>query len=143
MSRSLFLTLMLSAVGAGLFGAAAVQAAGATAFATPSLNIGCYGDATMVRCDIRTSVGRRPPKPKSCHADWGMAFAVTPRGRGRGLCVSDTTLPDPNRPPRILRYGATLRLNPRTTCTSRTSGLTCRNTAGHGFTLSRQQIRLF
>jgi len=44
---------------------------------------------------------------------------------------------------RVLRYGQTVRLGRRLSCTSRRAGLTCRNLAGHGFFLSRDRIRLY
>lgn len=112
-------------------------------FATPSRNIGCVGMSTDVRCDIASSRAPRPPRPKNCRGDWGNAFAVERTGRGHGLCASDTVLPGPNDPVRILRYGTTIRLGGGLSCTSRRAGLTCRNRGGHGFFLSKQRIRLF
>ena len=126
-----------------LAGAGAGQASSAVTFATPSLNIGCYGGVMQVRCDIARSAAPRPPRPRACRFDWGTAFGVGRTGRGRGLCASDTVLPDPRRPPRILRYGQRLRVNAAITCVSRRTGLTCANSGGHGFTLSTQRIRLF
>ena len=113
-----------------------------TSFATPSRNIGCIGDRTEVRCDIRESTATPPKKPKSCTFDWGDAFAVGPKGRGHGVCHSDTALPAPGQRIRILKYGTSITLG-KITCTSRRTGLTCRNTADHGFFLSRQKIRVF
>lgn len=113
------------------------------AFATPTLNIGCYGTSVEVRCDIGRSSATRPKRPRSCEFDWGNAFGLGRTGRGFGICAGDTALPDPNRPPRILRYGRSIRVNARITCTSRVTGLTCRNRQGHGFLLSKQRIRLY
>jgi len=108
-------------------------------FRTPSGNIACFGEASFVRCDIaRTSV-KPPPKPDSCEFDWGNAFGLGQRSRGRRLCVSDSTFGAR----RVLRYGQTVRLGRRLSCTSRRAGLTCRNLAGHGFFLSRDRIRLY
>lgn len=136
----------LIAVGAAAAGLAALAgpAGAAVMFKTPSGNIGCYGTSTDVRCDIRQSSGTKPAKPRACKFDWGTAYGLTRTGRGRGLCVSDTTLPYPGQTGvRTLRYGKSIRVNRRITCTSQTSGLTCRNTAGHGFFLSKQRIRLY
>jgi hypothetical protein len=108
-------------------------------FTTPSRNIGCAGDATSVRCDIRATRTKPPPKPRSCRFDWGNAFALRQRGRPRRLCHSDTVLGSS----RVLRYGRTQRFGRGIRCTSRTSGLTCRNRDGHGFFLSRERVRLF
>jgi hypothetical protein len=48
---------------------------------------------------------------------------------------------DPHSP--VLAYG-TIRASGRFTCTSRTTGLTCRDRpSGHGFEVSRQRQRLF
>jgi hypothetical protein len=108
-------------------------------FRTPSGNISCFGDSTFIRCDIaRTSV-KPPPKPPSCKFDWGNAFGLGQRGRGHRLCVSDSTFGAR----RVLRYGQTMRIGPRLSCTSRRAGLTCSSRAGHGFFLSRASIRLF
>lgn len=119
--------------------AAAASAGGRVEFATPSRNIGCAGDATFVRCDISVTRAKPPPKPRSCRFDWGNAFELRQRGRPRRLCVSDTVLGSR----RVLQYGRTQRLGRSIACTSRTTGLTCRNRDGHGFFLSRQRVRLF
>ncbi|MBJ7457142.1 MAG: hypothetical protein JHC74_13890 [Thermoleophilia bacterium] len=113
-----------------------------TSFATPSRNIGCIGDRTEVRCDIRQTSATPPKKPANCRFDWGDAFSVRPTGRGRGVCHSDTALPAPGQKIRILAYGTSITLG-KITCTSRRSGLTCRNRGDHGFFLSREKIRVF
>lgn len=107
-------------------------------FTTPSKNIGCLGDRTFLRCDIVRTTVKPPPKPRSCEFDWGNAFGLGPKSRGRRLCVSDSALGGR----RILRYGQTLRTG-RIVCRSRREGLTCTNPSGHGFFLSRQRIKLF
>jgi uncharacterized protein DUF6636 len=119
--------------------AVAVSAGRAIDFSTPSRNIGCVGDSTFVRCDISQTRAKPPPKPASCRFDWGNALGLGPRGRARRLCVSDSALGSR----RILRYGETQRFGRRIICTSRRAGLTCRNSAGRGFFLSRNRIRLF
>jgi uncharacterized protein DUF6636 len=108
-------------------------------FTTPSRNIGCFGDATFVRCDISQTRAKPPPKPRSCRFDWGNAFKLGQRGRARRICVSDSAL----RSRHVLEYGRTQRLGRRITCTSRRTGLTCRNRDGHGFLLSRERVHLF
>jgi hypothetical protein len=112
-------------------------------FITPSRNIGCFGDGTGVRCDIRVTSAKPPKKPKRCRLDWGSAYEVNRKGRGHGLCVGDTALPDPNKREPVLKYGHTIRLGHGLKCTSRRTGLTCRNAGRHGFTLSKTRIRLF
>ena len=132
--------------GAAVAAALLVPAASAVAlvqFQSPSTNIGCIGDAAGVRCDVRTTSAKPPKRPKSCQYDWGMAFEVNRTGRGHGLCVGDTALATPGDGRRKLAYGRSIRLGPKLVCTSRVTGMTCRNTGGHGFTLSRTVIRLF
>jgi hypothetical protein len=137
-------TLILSAALAATLLVPAAAALGVQRFVTPSGNIGCAGDRTDLRCDILETSASQPPKPRSCRFDWGQAFGLTPQGRGRRLCVSDTVVPTRGaRGVRTLAYGTTIRLGERMRCTSRRSGLTCRNTADHGFFLSRQRIRVF
>lgn len=111
-------------------------------FRTPSGNIGCVGDTARadnsVRCDIRTRTWSPPPRPRSCDLDWGQGLNLTRTGRARYVCAGDTAL---NTGPK-LAYGASRRIG-AIVCVSRTSGLTCRNAAGHGFTMSRQRVRRF
>ena len=135
-------TLIATLVAMAALLASAASAMALTSFATPSRNIGCIGDRTEVRCDIRETSATPPKKPKSCHFDWGDAFAVGPTGRGHGVCHSDTALPAPGQKIRILKYGTSITLG-RITCASRKIGLTCKNTADHGFFLSREKIRVF
>lgn len=130
----------------GLAAALLVPATGAFAlvqFQSPSTNIGCIGDAASVRCDIRTTSATPPKRPKACRYDWGSAFEVNRTGRGHGLCAGDTALATPGDGRRKLAYGTSIRLGPKLVCTSRTTGMTCRNSGGHGFTLSRTVTRLF
>ena len=135
-------TLIATLVAMAALLASAASAMALTSFATPSRNIGCIGDRTEVRCDIRETSATPPKKPKSCHFDWGDAFAVGPTGRGNGVCHSDTALPAPGQKIRILKYGTSITLG-KITCASRKIGLTCKNTADHGFFLSREKIRVF
>lgn len=113
-------------------------------FASPSRNIGCVTvGGGEVRCDILRTSATPPPRPASCELDWGQAYGLTQRGRGRGLCVGDTALPGPGQKVRIVKYGHSVKVGPRITCTSRRSGFTCANRNGHGFLLSKQRIRVF
>lgn len=109
-----------------------------TQFSTPSKNIGCISTPNYLRCDIRTTTVRPPPRPRSCDLDWGDAFQMSGSSGAHRLCHGDTALGGT----RILGYGHSLRIGPFL-CTSRTDGLTCRNRAGHGWLLSRNPIRLF
>jgi hypothetical protein len=124
--------------------APAVAAAGTppASIATPSGNIGCIAAGGVLRCDVRVSRAPVPPRPASCEFDWGNAFEMTPRGRARRLCASDTALPGRGTGHRVLAYGRSRRIGPFR-CASARVGLTCRNRAGHGWFLSRERIRLF
>ena len=143
MSRTIRRATLLAVV-LCLVGAASAQAA-LIRFATPSRNIGCIAETgKFIRCDISQSAGTRPPRPRSCQLDWGNAFGVERRSaRGHGICAGDTALPGPRERIRIAAYGTTVRVGNGLRCLSQTTGLTCRNLAGHGFFLSKQRIRVF
>jgi hypothetical protein len=121
--------------------AAAPVAAGVTQFATPSRTIGCLVASGTLRCDILRTAAPPPPAPASCEFDWGNAVAMEGRGRARRICHSDTVLPSPGQAVRILAYGTTIRLG-AFRCTSRRTGLICRNRSRHGWLLSRERVRL-
>lgn len=110
-------------------------------FRTPSKNIYCMYDSSYayLRCDISSGLRPLPPKPASCEFDWGGSVNMRRSGRSHVGCVSDS-VHTPNA--RVLRYGTTWRRG-GFTCTSRSTGLTCRNARGHGWFLSRQRSRLF
>ncbi len=132
-ARRIALLALLALVAPGTSSALGIE------FSTPSKNIGCVGDSTFIRCDISQTKAKPPPKPRGCDYDWGNAFELRQRGRPRRLCVSDSALGSR----RILGYGKSMRIGRRITCTSRRTGLTCRNRDGHGFLLSRERVRLF
>ena len=116
------------------------SAAGTASFRTPSGLIYCaYASGpTFLRCDTlyRTRFSGR----KRCRVgDYGQAFGMTPRGRARALCASDSTY---NPRARVIRYGTVRRFGPYK-CRSRRSGLTCKNERGHGWKLSRRHQKLF
>lgn len=121
-----------------LFGAAPAPAATVN-FRTPSGLVYC-GYTTgpdFLRCD--TQYPTRFSGRDCDEGDFGQAFGMTPTGRGRPLCVSDSVY---DRKAKVLRYGTTRRYGPFT-CTSRRSGLTCKNRRGHGWVLSRQRQKVF
>lgn len=106
-------------------------------FSSPSHNIGCYVDRAAARCDIRHHSYQAPKKPKSCHLDWGDSLYVIKRAHW--TCHGDTTLGAR----RVLRYGHSIKVG-RFKCTSRRSGMRCRNVrTHHGFKLSREVARRF
>jgi hypothetical protein len=100
------------------------------AFRTPSGAIGCiyYRDPdtrAFVRCDVEGTGDR--------------AWRIRAHGHARRIHVTDSAL-DPRAP--VLGYGRTRSFGTMH-CTSRMSGLTCKNRDGHGFVLSRQRQRRF
>jgi Family of unknown function (DUF6636) len=107
-------------------------------FQLPSKNIGCaYSTGpTSLRCDIRS--GLKPEPRRSCELDW-TGIAMRPTGRPAPECAGDTALLPTAR---VLRYGQTWRRG-GFACTSRVTGLTCRNRSGRGFFLSRTGWRIF
>jgi uncharacterized protein len=119
--------------------AAGATSVGPSAFRSPSGNIGCVVSGSYARCDIREHIWRAPQRPRSCGLDWGYALAIDRRSGGHFLCAGDTTLGAQA----VLGYGRRSQRGPFR-CTSRVTGMTCRNLhSGHGFSVSRQDRRLF
>lgn len=114
-------------------------------FKLPSGNIGCgyakfTGETANLRCEIISRLVPMPPKPRQCtEGVWGRAVGMAPTGRAAGYCISDTVM-EPTAP--VLQYGRTWARG-GFTCTSRSTGLTCRNRDGHGWFLSRGSSRIF
>ena len=95
-------------------------------FQTPSKGIACMYPAPQLRCDMLFLNDR--------------AAIVGRHGKGRIVRITDTVA-DPKA--KVLAYGRSLRLGPYT-CTSRRTGLTCRNRATkHGFAISRERRKVF
>jgi len=124
-----------------------VPAAGATGFQTPSHNISCamfdsHGSGAFVRCDIAHRDWALPHKPHTagCHElDFEGDMEVDAAGKGHFICAGDTLL---HQGP-VLPYGHSKSVG-RFTCTSATSGVTCRNRHNHhGFFMSRGSYRFF
>jgi len=114
--------------------------AAATAFRSPSGNIGCFIDTSLgVRCDIAERNWSPPAKPASCDLDYGQGVSVFRSRRARFVCAGDTALNQA----RVLRYGQRITRGAYT-CTSRTDSMRCNWSHGkHGFRLSRQAYRLY
>jgi hypothetical protein len=116
-------------------------------FETPSRNIACawFADTdrpsrTYLRCEIGSLLNPRPRRPASCDVDWAYGLTLTNTGRAEVLCAGDTIRATGKRI--VLAYGTTWRKR-GFTCRSRSNGLTCRNTVGRGFFLSRESWRRF
>ena len=132
------ITLVISAA------ALAILAPSASAkfkfFQTPSGNIACAMGGGVVRCDILEHAWTPPPKPADCDVDWGNGVQVGRRDPGSFVCAGDTVF-SPSNP--VLGYGEKAFKN-RFKCTSKPKGVRCKNQkSGHGFFLSRDDVRLF
>ena len=114
-------------------------AARVSAFKSPTGNIICVLDTTLVRSDIRRRAWSPPPKPRSCPVDYGQGLTVDRRGRGRFVCAGDAVVDAT----RTAAYGSLVRRG-RFACRVRVSGVRCLNARSrHGFALSRQGYRRF
>lgn len=112
-------------------------------FQTPTGNISCMIVSEQdgyVRCDMQQLQPSHATPPDDCDLDWGTAFAITANGKsGELICHGDTLF---GTRPMKLEYGKTLEVG-GFRCLSEKTGLTCKNSAGHGFMLSRARQRLF
>jgi hypothetical protein len=100
-------------------------------FQMPSHNVGCGVDSGVLRCDILSGLKPEPTKP--CELDW-TGIVLDAESAAQPECAGDTIF-DQSAP--VLGYGETWSRD-RLTCVSRQSGLECKNSAGHGFTLARE-----
>jgi hypothetical protein len=146
MGRSLGLTIAVAASAAFAVNAASAAAQDLPAIQTPSHNIFCFASPAMagqptaeLRCDLQQMTDRRPPPPANCPGSYGDAFFVDPTGPGHLLCHGDTTM-NPSDP--VQAYGTTWNVY-GFSCLSQTTGLTCRNGQGHGFSISREAQKVF
>ena len=115
-------------------------------FHSPTANIKCYynphgltsrGITSVVRCGLAHADYSMQLQRRCMAGDWH-GFTLTPSGRPLLYCpggasgdrVVYTTL----------AYGKSWQRGPFT-CTSRISGVTCRNRTGHGLFISRQAYR--
>jgi hypothetical protein len=123
------LALMVAAVCAACASPAVAQAE--TTFRTPSGKILCLyfdppGEAPQIRCDLLFLNDR--------------AAVLKRSGKARLVKVTDAAGHPRSR---AIAYGTSRRFGVYT-CTSRRSGLTCRNrSTGHGFTVSRESQKVF
>ena len=119
--------------------ACAAPASAYTFFESPSHNIGCVISKTGARCDIREHAWTPPPKPRTCHVDWGFGLTVGRSGFGRWVCAGDTVFGGK----KVLAYRTSITRG-RFKCTSYRNGIRCVNTRNaHGFRLARRFARWF
>lgn len=110
-------------------------------FVLPSGNIYCAlvgENQEFLRCEIGSSLNPMPPKPDSCEFDWGNGFLLAQNSEPNILCISDTIAGSD----RELAYKTTWK-NAGFECLSETTGLTCKNSTGQGFFLSREKWEVF
>lgn len=111
-------------------------------FRSPTGNIACMvatGEFAGARCDLLelTKTFRKPPA--DCELEWGSSFSVDAQGKGYVGCVGDAVVsPDAF----TLDYGKSITLG-AFTCTSETTGMTCTNGQGHGFSVAKAKQRVF
>jgi len=103
-----------------------------TGFAVPSRNMVCnagpYRGGNVLACTVFSEASTRGQK----------IWSMQTRGRvSVGFLQSNAARELP-----LLRYGSSWTWH-GFRCTSRRTGLTCKNQSGHGFVLSRQAQRVF
>jgi hypothetical protein len=114
-------------------------------FRTPSANIGCIFSSEpgrggpYLRCDILSGLKPKPARPKGCTLDWTFGYQMNSTGGARIVCAGDTAV---NRRAKAVRYGSKWSRG-AFTCSSRRTGLRCKNRSGHGFLLSKQRSYRF
>jgi uncharacterized protein DUF6636 len=142
----------LVAVLSVLLGSVATMAAATRlpGFHSPSGNISCLalpGGRTILctlgRAGYSSRLQDRCMAPGGAGVDWH-GFTLSATGKGQLNCSGGILYnPDTQKPSYVtLPYGKSWRQGPFT-CTSRLSGVTCRNRAGHRLFVSRQSWRLW
>ncbi|HVC87306.1 MAG TPA: DUF6636 domain-containing protein [Gaiellaceae bacterium] len=109
---------------------------------TPTRNITCAAAAGALRCDIAQASYRSRLQARCIAPPTGLdwhGFELTLQGRGAITCSGGVLIVGQVRYV-TLAYGKTWR-HGAYTCTSRVTGLTCGNRAGHGLFLSRASWR--
>jgi hypothetical protein len=135
----------------GLLLTACAAHAESASFKSPTGNINCiysdYDNKPEVRCDIMQftpSFKTVPPGTSNevirCTPQKLNAFVITPNGSsGSAFCPTDVAIDGEQV---VLAYGQTFKRG-GLLCTSETTGVTCMNAAGHGFSLSRASQKIF
>jgi hypothetical protein len=110
------------------------------AFQSPTGNIACIMTQKFARCDIAERTWKPPPHPSSCpdEVDYGQGLQLPATGSADFVCAGDTTL-NPQAPK--LDYGSSSQVG-SITCTSAESGVSCSNSSGGSFTISRENYDL-
>jgi hypothetical protein len=110
-------------------------------FQTPSGNIHCeIYDNNALRCDLMSRTNQAPKKPADCPVDYGNVFELRNNKGGTNLLCYGDTIANPSNPK--LPYGAKWS-KAGIVCESQTTGLTCTNQVGKGFSISKGNQKLF
>jgi hypothetical protein len=108
-------------------------------FQSPSGNIYCVLDSGGVGCDISDYTYLVPPGPPCAqHLGWGSRFSLTPGKPAVMECHGDT-LRVPGEP--TLDYGQSISAG-TITCDSEPTGMTCTDSSGHYFRVSKDSYNL-
>ncbi|MCP2040662.1 hypothetical protein L1281_001251 [Neisseria sp. HSC-16F19] len=115
-------------------------------FSTPSGNVLCGGNPrdkhhTALYC----LVYHNKAMPKKCQTKGhGLDLTLNAKGKAALRCAGFEFLPENEgeAQTRTLNYGETIR-GRGWECRSETTGLTCRNSQGRGFTVNRSRYQLF
>ena len=131
--------------------AAGLAQADSASFKSPTGNINCiysdYDNKPEVRCDIMQftpSFKAVPPGTSNevitCTPAKLRGFTISPNdAEGKAFCPTDAAIDGEQV---VLNYGQSFKRG-GLICTSETSGMTCMNSSGHGFSLSRAQQKVF
>ncbi len=150
--RRLLVTVALCAGTAALAPVSALGLANETFFKTPYGKIVCIwveeglSFQDDVVCEVTT--GLRPPIPKSgpgCRHERYVGNEVAVRATGPAILIACVAGRGPFANPiqmSVLPYGKSRR-GGGLVCSEATTGLTCRNSSGHGFFLSPRRWRTF
>lgn len=109
-----------------------------TRFSSPGGNVGCELSSGEARCDIASRVWRPPNRPNSCGVAWGQGMFVSGKTAGF-VCAGDSVL-DPTGT--VIPDGYDDRVG-SFTCQIRMFGVTCFDTDGAGFSISRTGYTIF
>jgi hypothetical protein len=123
--------------------ATAAPAVGSTKFfQSPNKNVGCAIVKTggykhsfsQARCDIKKHTWNAPPKPSSCHFDWGFGLEVGTSGKGKFVCASDSVIGQGQ----VLSQGDQVKFAGYSCSAQAHNSIRCHNTStGHGFAISK------
>ena len=134
------------AIAVAAIAAMAVFAAQASAstkfFQSPNKNVGCAIVKTggykhsfsQARCDIKKHTWNAPPKPNSCHFDWGFGLEVGTSGKAQFVCASDSVIGQGQ----VLSQGDQVAFAGYSCSAQANNSIRCHNkSTGHGFAISK------